>query len=71
MYVFSDCWVKSISWARGSASNNDFCYQVVAQVGSYADIYERHLGPGTPYDLPRGLNALYTNGGILYPLPFQ
>lgn len=56
---------------RGLGLNNDFCYQVVAQIGSYADIYERHLGPGTPYDLPRGLNALYTNGGILYPLPFQ
>ena len=56
---------------QGLGLSDDFCYQVVAQVGNYGDIYNRHLGPGTPYDLPRGLNALYNNGGILYPLPFQ
>ena len=56
---------------QGLGLNDDFCYQVVAQVGNYADIYDRHLGPSTPYNLPRGLNALYSNGGILYPLPFQ
>lgn len=49
----------------------DFCYQVVSQVGNYADIYGRHLGPDTPQNLARGLNALYTDGGLLYPLPFR
>ena len=45
--------------------NNDFCYQIIKQVGSYADIYNRNLGPDTPFNLPRGLNALYNDGGIL------
>lgn len=50
---------------------NDFCYQIVSQVGNFEDIYNRHLGPDTPFDLARGLNALYTDGGILYPIPFK
>jgi general L-amino acid transport system substrate-binding protein len=50
---------------------NDWCYQVISQVGNYADIYNRNLGPDTPFDLTRGLNALYTDGGILYPIPYK
>lgn len=42
---------------------------VITQVGSYAEIYERNLGPDTPFNLPRGLNELWTNGGLLYPPP--
>lgn len=52
--------------------NNDFCYQIVKQVGNYGEIYARNLGPDTPFDLPRGLNAIYTtDGGILYAPPFR
>lgn len=51
--------------------NNDFCYQIVKQVGNYGEIYDRNLGPDTPFNLPRGLNALYTQGGIQYAPPFR
>ncbi len=52
--------------------NNDFCYQIVKQVGNYGEIYDRNLGPDTPFNLPRGLNALYTTpGGIQYAPPFR
>ncbi len=45
---------------------------IVAQVGNYAEIYNRHLGPGTPTEIPRGLNQLWTTaGGILYNPPFS
>ncbi len=50
---------------------NDFCFQVIKQVGSYKDIYERHLGSKSQFNLVRGLNALYTQGGLQYPLPFK
>lgn len=50
---------------------NDYCYQVVKQVGNYGEIYDRNLGPDTPFNLPRGLNALYTNGGLIYAPPFR
>ncbi|TKC16178.1 amino acid ABC transporter substrate-binding protein [Robertmurraya kyonggiensis] len=49
----------------------DFGYQVIKQVGNYGEIYDRHLGPDTVFKLERGLNALYTNGGLLYAAPFR
>jgi len=51
--------------------NNDFCYQVIKQVGNYEEIYNRNLGPDTIYDVPRGLNSQWTDGGILYSPPFR
>jgi general L-amino acid transport system substrate-binding protein len=51
--------------------NNDFCYQIIAQVGNYGEIFDRNLGPGTPFNLGRGLNALYTDGGLIYAAPFR
>ncbi len=51
--------------------NNDFCYQVISQVGNYEEIYNRHLGPDTVFDVPRGQNSLWTEGGLLYSPPFR
>lgn len=51
--------------------SNDFCYQVISQVGNYGEIYNRNLGPDTPFNVPRGLNDIYTNGGLLYSPPFR
>ena len=53
--------------------DNDFCYQVIKQVGNYEDIYMKHLGPDGSFqlDLPRGVNALWTEGGLLYSPPFR
>jgi general L-amino acid transport system substrate-binding protein len=47
---------------------SDFAYQVVSQVGNYAEIFEKHLGP---LGLERGVNALWTDGGILYAPPYR
>ncbi|MCA9989454.1 MAG: amino acid ABC transporter substrate-binding protein [Ardenticatenaceae bacterium] len=49
----------------------DWCYQVIKQVGNYGEIYNRNLGPDTPFNLPRGLNELWQNGGLLYSPPFR
>lgn len=46
-------------------------YNVVKGVGSYKDIYERHFGENTKLPLPRGLNKLWTEGGLLYGLPVK
>ncbi len=50
---------------------NDFTARVITAVGNYEEIYNRHLGPDTPFNLPRGLNSLYTDGGLLYSPPFR
>ena len=49
----------------------DWCYQVIKQVGNYGEIYNRNLGPDTPFNLPRGLNELWQTGGLLYSPPFR
>jgi general L-amino acid transport system substrate-binding protein len=44
---------------------------VIKQVGNYAEIYDRHLGPETPTYVPRGLNESYVNGGLHYAPPIR
>jgi general L-amino acid transport system substrate-binding protein len=51
--------------------SNDFMVLVLRAVGNYGEIYNRNLGPDTPFALPRGLNALYTEGGIQYAMPLR
>jgi general L-amino acid transport system substrate-binding protein len=50
---------------------NDFMVTVITQVGNYGEIFDRNLGPDTPFNLARGLNALYTDGGLMYSPPFR
>lgn len=50
---------------------DDFGYVIVKQVGNYAEMYDRNVGPDTPLALERGINALWTNGGILYAPPIR
>jgi len=45
--------------------------RVIAQVGNYAEIYNRNLGPGTAINLERGQNALWSDGGLFYPPPLR
>src|SRR5262245_30645777 len=50
---------------------NDWLVKVIEGVGNYAEIFERNLGQNTPLDLSRGMNALWTQGGLLYAPPMQ
>ena len=45
--------------------------RTVEQVGNYGELYDRHLGPGATVSLERGLNRLWTEGGLLYAPPFS
>ncbi|HMQ29670.1 MAG TPA: amino acid ABC transporter substrate-binding protein [Chloroflexaceae bacterium] len=56
---------------QGLGLANDFAARVIRHVGNYGEIYNRNLGPDTPFNLPRGQNALYTDGGLLYSPPFR
>ncbi len=51
--------------------DNQWCSRVIRQVGNYGEIYERHVGPNTPIGLPRGINALWTDGGLIYAPPVR
>ncbi len=49
----------------------DWAYQAIKGVGNYGEIFERNVGAGSPLKLPRGLNALWTDGGLQYAPPIR
>jgi general L-amino acid transport system substrate-binding protein len=48
--------------------SNDFIYRAIKLVGNYGEVYERNLAT---YNLARGQNELWTNGGLMYAPPFR
>ncbi len=49
----------------------DWAYNVIKQVGNYGESFEAHIGVKTSIGLERGLNQLWTKGGILYSPPMR
>ncbi|NJM99031.1 MAG: amino acid ABC transporter substrate-binding protein [Phormidesmis sp. RL_2_1] len=50
---------------------NDFAARAVKAVGNYSEIFERNLGADSEFELPRGQNALWKDGGLMYSPPFR
>ncbi|TPG59632.1 amino acid ABC transporter substrate-binding protein [Roseomonas nepalensis] len=48
--------------------NNDFAVQIVRQVGNFSEVWERNI---TPIGIPRGINSLWTQGGLQYAPPMR
>ena len=51
--------------------SNDWALNAISAVGNYGESYERNVGPNTPLKLDRGVNALWSDGGILYAAPIR
>lgn len=51
--------------------DNAWAHNIIKKVGNYGEIYERNVGPKTPLKLERGTNALWTKGGLQYPMPIR
>ncbi len=49
----------------------DWCANAIAKVGNYGEIYDRNLGPNAVITIDRGLNKLWSNGGIMYAAPIR
>jgi len=49
----------------------DWVVRIVRRVGNYAEVYDRNVGVGSKLGIPRGINQLWTNGGILYAPPIR
>ncbi len=62
-----------VSPGNGKALGLDekFAYNIIKQVGNYGEVFERNVGVNTPLGIKRGLNALWTNGGLMYSPPFK
>jgi len=46
-------------------------YDIVKQVGNYGEIFDKHLGMGSPLKIERGLNRLWRDGGLHYAPPIR
>ena len=51
--------------------DNDWALRAIKAVGNYGELYERNVGPKTPIGLERGLNAQWSNGGLMYAPPVR
>ena len=51
--------------------DNEWAVRAIEAGGNYGEIFDRYLGPNTAIGLERGLNALYTDGGIMYAAPVR
>lgn len=50
---------------------NDWAVQAIKVGGNYGEIFDATIGESTPIGLARGLNAQWTQGGLLYAMPFR
>ena len=62
-----------VSEGNGKALGLDekWAYNIIKQVGNYGEVFENNVGVNTPLGLERGLNDLWTRGGLMYSPPFK
>jgi general L-amino acid transport system substrate-binding protein len=63
--------VEAPELGQGLGLSPDWAVNVIEAVGNYGEIYDRNLGPGTPFNLDRGPNRLWTDGGLIYAPPYR
>ncbi len=51
--------------------DSEWAYRAIKQVGNYGEIYRANVGPDTPLGLERGVNDLWTEGGLMYAPPIR
>jgi len=61
----------SPGYGKALGLDEKWAYNIIKQVGNYGEVFDRNVGPKTPLKLERGLNALWSNGGLMYPFPFR
>jgi len=50
---------------------SDWAVRIIKAAGNYGEVFERNVGQGSPLKIARGLNALWTKGGLQYGLPVR
>jgi general L-amino acid transport system substrate-binding protein len=58
-------------FGKGIGLDNDWVVRVVKGVGHYGEIYDRNVGPDTPLKIARGVNNLWSKGGLQYAPPIR
>ncbi|MHB8885700.1 MAG: amino acid ABC transporter substrate-binding protein, partial [Methylovirgula sp.] len=57
------------NFGEGLGLTKDWAYRIIKLVGNYGEVFDRNLGAGSPLKIRRGLNALWSNGGLQYAPP--
>ncbi len=58
-------------FGKGLGLPKDWAYRIVKAVGNYGEVFNRNVGEGSPLKIKRGLNALWSQGGIQYAPPVR
>jgi general L-amino acid transport system substrate-binding protein len=69
--ILRDFFVASERYNKALGVKADWAAKTVKSVGNYGEIFERNLGAQSPLKLERGLNRLWTHGGLMYAPPFR
>ena len=56
---------------RALGLKQKWAFNVIKHMGNYGEIFERHVGKDSPLKLSRGLNAIWTEGGLMYAPPVR
>jgi len=59
------------TFGEGIGLSNDWAANAIKAVGNYGEIFDRNIGAGSKLGIARGLNALWTKGGIQYAPPVR
>ncbi|MGO3055339.1 MULTISPECIES: amino acid ABC transporter substrate-binding protein [Halomonadaceae] len=59
------------NYGEGMGLEADWAYNIISQVGNYAESFERNVGMGSPLEIERGANALWNQGGFQYAPPIR
>jgi general L-amino acid transport system substrate-binding protein len=59
------------SYGEDLGLSKDWAARIIRHVGNYGEVYERNIGEGSKLKIPRGLNSLWSNGGIQYAPPIR
>jgi len=62
---------KEGEFGKGLGLNNDWAYQIIKAVGNYGEVFDRNVGSGSRIKIDRGLNKLWTDGGLQYAPPIR
>jgi general L-amino acid transport system substrate-binding protein len=61
----------SPGYGKALGLDEKWAYNIIKQVGNYGEVFDRNVGPKTPLKLERGLNDLWSRGGLMYSFPFR
>ncbi|HEY0572304.1 MAG TPA: amino acid ABC transporter substrate-binding protein, partial [Enterovirga sp.] len=59
------------NFGEAAGLTNDWAVRIIRHMGNYAEVFDRNLGEGSPLKIKRGINALWSKGGLQYGIPVR